>query len=98
MKIDAGWEDAYTVDFTQGGGNGDRPIVVSYSSSPPFTVPKGGGKPTTSALLGTCFRQVEYAGVLTPETTTPCHPLLLASSSIGTIQPQTGRPREFQGF
>lgn len=64
VKIDAGWEDAYTVDFTQGGGNGDRPIVVSYSSSPPFTVPKGGGKPTTSALLGTCFRQVEYAGVL----------------------------------
>ena len=64
VKIDAGWEDAYTVDFTAGGDNGDRPIVVSYSSSPPFTVPKGGDKPTTSALLDTCFRQVEYAGVL----------------------------------
>jgi thiamine transport system substrate-binding protein len=64
VKIDAGWEDAYTVDFTAGGGNGDRPIVVSYSSSPPFTVPKGGDEPTTSALLDTCFRQVEYAGVL----------------------------------
>jgi thiamine transport system substrate-binding protein len=64
VKIDAGWEDAYTVDFTAGGGNGDRPIVVSYSSSPPFTVPKGGDRPTTSALLDTCFRQVEYAGVL----------------------------------
>jgi thiamine transport system substrate-binding protein len=64
IKIDAGWEDAYTVDFTAGGGNGDRPIVVSYSSSPPFTVPKGSDKPTTSALLDTCFRQVEYAGVL----------------------------------
>jgi thiamine transport system substrate-binding protein len=64
VKIDAGWEDAYTVDFTAGGGRGDRPIVVSYSSSPPFTVPKGGDKPTTSALLDTCFRQVEYAGVL----------------------------------
>ena len=64
VKVDAGWEDAYTVDFTQGGGNGDKPIVVSYSSSPPFTVPKGGDKPTTSALLDTCFRQVEYAGVL----------------------------------
>jgi thiamine transport system substrate-binding protein len=37
---------------------------VSYSSSPPFTVPKGGDKPTTSALLDTCFRQVEYAGVV----------------------------------
>ena len=64
VKIDAGWEDAYTVDFTAGGGNGDRPIVVSYSSSPPFTIPKGADEPTTSALLDTCFRQVEYAGVL----------------------------------
>jgi thiamine transport system substrate-binding protein len=64
VKIDAGWEDAYTVDFTAGGGGGDRPIVVSYSSSPPFTVPEGADEPTTSALLDTCFRQVEYAGVL----------------------------------
>lgn len=64
VKVDAGWEDAYTVDFTAGGGNGDRPIVVSYASSPPFTIPEGGDRPTTSALLGTCFRQVEYAGVL----------------------------------
>jgi thiamine transport system substrate-binding protein len=64
VKVDAGWEDAYTVDFTAGGGRGDRPIVVSYSSSPPFTIPKGAEKPTTSALLDTCFRQVEYAGVL----------------------------------
>jgi thiamine transport system substrate-binding protein len=63
-KVDAGWEDAYEVDFTGGGGKGDRPIVVSYASSPPFTIPKGGSKPTTSALLDTCFRQVEYAGVL----------------------------------
>ena len=64
VKVTAGWEDAYTVDFTAGGGNGDRPIVLSYASSPPFTVPEGGDEPTTSALLDTCFRQVEYAGVL----------------------------------
>lgn len=64
VKIDAGWSDAYEVDFTAGGGTGDRPIVVSYSSSPPFTVPEGADEPTTSALLDTCFRQVEYAGVL----------------------------------
>ena len=63
-KITAGWDDAYEVDFTAGGGHGDRPIVVSYDSSPPFTIPKGGDRPTTSALLDTCFRQVEYAGVL----------------------------------
>ncbi|MGI9155378.1 MAG: thiamine ABC transporter substrate-binding protein [Marmoricola sp.] len=64
VKIDAGWSDAYEADFTGGGGKGDRPIVLSYASSPPFTIPKGASKPTTSALLDTCFRQVEYAGVL----------------------------------
>ena len=63
-KVTSGWTDAYTVDFTAGGGDGDRPIVLSYDSSPPFTIPKGADEPTTSALLDTCFRQVEYAGVL----------------------------------
>ncbi len=63
-KVTSGWTDAYTVDFTAGGGGGDRPIVLSYSSSPPFTIPEGGWQPTTSALLDTCFRQTEYAGVL----------------------------------
>jgi thiamine transport system substrate-binding protein len=63
-KITAGWSDAYEVDFTAGGGGGDRPIVLSYASSPPFTIPKGKSAPTTSSLLDTCFRQVEYAGVL----------------------------------
>jgi thiamine transport system substrate-binding protein len=63
-EVTSGWSEAYEVDFTGGGGHGDRPIVVSYSSSPPFTIPKGATRPTTSALLGTCFRQVEYAGVL----------------------------------
>jgi thiamine transport system substrate-binding protein len=63
-KVTSGWSDAYEVDFTAGGGDGDRPIVLSYSSSPPFTVPEGGTEPTTEALLDTCFRQVEYAGVL----------------------------------
>lgn len=62
-KLTDGWSDAYQVDFTQGGGKGDRPIVVSYDSSPAFTVDGKGGT-TTSALLDTCFEQVEYAGVL----------------------------------
>jgi thiamine transport system substrate-binding protein len=62
-KLTSGWSDAYQADFTQGGGKGDRPIVLSYDSSPAFTVDGKGGT-TTSALLDTCFRQVEYAGVL----------------------------------
>jgi thiamine transport system substrate-binding protein len=62
-ELTQGWSDAYEVDFTQGGGNGDRPIVLSYDSSPAFTIDGKGGT-TTSALLDTCYRQVEYAGVL----------------------------------
>ena len=62
-RISAGWTEAYEGDFTAS-GKGDRPIVLSYNTSPPFTIPEGGTRPTTSALLDTCYRQVEYAGVL----------------------------------
>ncbi len=62
--VTEGWSQAYETDFTQGGGHGRLPIVVSYDSSPAFTVPKGAHTSTTRALLDTCFRQVEYAGVL----------------------------------
>ena len=41
-KLTDGWSDAYQVDFTQGGGKGDRPIVLSYDSSPAFTVADDG--------------------------------------------------------
>ncbi|MBD3779985.1 MAG: thiamine ABC transporter substrate-binding protein, partial [Micrococcales bacterium] len=64
LKVAEGWSDAYYTDFSGGGGGGSRPIALSYASSPPETIPEGGGEPTTGALLGTCFRQVEYAGVL----------------------------------
>jgi thiamine transport system substrate-binding protein len=64
-KLTSGWEDAYFVDFTAGGGKAaTRPIVVSYDSSPAFTIDKATGKSTTKALLDTCFRQTEYAGIL----------------------------------
>ena len=59
-----GWSEAYFGEFTQGGEKGTHPIVLSYDSSPAFTVPEGSDESTTQALLGTCFRQVEYAGVL----------------------------------
>ena len=62
------WDAAYYDEFTAGGGEGDRPIVVSYASSPPATIvfaeePKP-ESPTTASLDATCFRQVEFAGVL----------------------------------
>ncbi|CAN5477799.1 thiamine ABC transporter substrate-binding protein [soil metagenome] len=62
-KIAKGWSEGYYGDFTGGGGDGDRPIVLSYDSSPAFTIADDGTS-TTSALLDTCFQQVEYAGVL----------------------------------
>ncbi|MBO3723593.1 thiamine ABC transporter substrate-binding protein [Actinomyces bowdenii] len=63
-RIDAGWTDAYYTDFTAGGGGGAYPIVVSYASSPSYTLTEDKSATTTAALLGTAFRQVEYAGVL----------------------------------
>lgn len=52
-----GWTEAYTVEFSGSSGKGSRPLVVSYSSSPAY-------EHATTALTQTCFRQVEYAGVL----------------------------------
>jgi thiamine transport system substrate-binding protein len=63
VRITSGWTEAYEGDFTAT-GDGDRPVVLSYNTSPPFTIPEDGDRPTTSALLDTCYRQVEYAGVL----------------------------------
>ena len=55
-------------DFTAGGGKGDRPLVVSYATSPPAEIvyaadPKP-TSPSTSVMTDGCYRQVEYAGVL----------------------------------
>ncbi|GAB6940515.1 thiamine ABC transporter substrate-binding protein [Isoptericola variabilis] len=65
VKVAESWEDAYYVDFSGAGEGGQRPIALSYATSPAFTVSDDGKSSTTSAMLDTCFRQVEYAGVLT---------------------------------
>ncbi len=64
VRIEQGWGDAYNGQFTQGGGDGTYPIVLSYSSSPAWTVSEDGESTATAALLDTCSSQVEYAGVL----------------------------------
>ncbi len=64
VAVAAGWSDAYYVDFSGPSSEGDRPLVLSYASSPPSEVPEGSDTAPTGALLDTCFRQVEYAGVL----------------------------------
>ncbi len=68
VLVTSGWTEAYTGAFSGGGGGGTRPIVVSYASSPAvgvfFADPPPADAPT-AALLDGCFRQVEYAGILT---------------------------------
>jgi thiamine transport system substrate-binding protein len=64
VKVDSGWTDAYSVDFSGSTGKGAYPLVVSYASSPPDEVTAGMTSAPTGALLSTCFRQIEYAGVL----------------------------------
>jgi len=63
-----GWEEAYTARFSgAGGGKGERPIVVSYGTSPPAEVMFATTPPKrapTAAVASTCFRQIELAGVL----------------------------------
>ncbi len=71
VKVVDGWEQAYNEEFS-GSSTGkktgaDRPLVVSYASSPPAEVIYADPKPTTAptgVADGTCFRQVEYAGLL----------------------------------
>lgn len=64
VKVAASWEDAYYTDFSGSAGKGNYPIVLSYSSSPADEVDENGNAKTV-ALRKDCFRQIEYAGVLT---------------------------------
>ncbi|MBI4672774.1 MAG: thiamine ABC transporter substrate-binding protein [Chloroflexi bacterium] len=67
VAVSEGWEDAYYTKSTWS-GKGDRPIVVSYATSPAAEVFFSDGKyttPPTGNVLGdsACFRQIEFAGV-----------------------------------
>jgi thiamine transport system substrate-binding protein len=67
VQVVAGWEQAYYDAFSGGSGEGDRPIVVSYASSPPAEVIYAGEPLTeapTAVVTEGCFRQVEFAGIL----------------------------------
>ncbi len=67
VKIVNGWDEAWNTEFT-GAGQGTRPIVVSYSTSPVAVVAFGTDPNATSSsvvsLSQTCFATTEYAGVL----------------------------------
>ena len=63
-----GWTEAYTSEFSGAGNSGSRPLVVSYSSSPPaeiiYAADPAKASVTTSTMTDGCYRQIEYAGVL----------------------------------
>lgn len=61
------WETAYYTNFSRWGG--DHPIVVSYNSSPPFevlgsTTPLSAPQTAVITSDGSCFRQIEFVGIL----------------------------------
>lgn len=68
VTVTSGWEDAYYGEFSGGAtSEGDRPLAVSYASSPPAEViyaePPVDEAPTGVITAG-CYRQVEGAGIL----------------------------------
>jgi thiamine transport system substrate-binding protein len=73
VLVASDWKNAYWGSFTYGsGGEGDRPIVVSYASSPPvevlFAEELFEEAPTAAVVSdGSCFRQIEFVGILIPE-------------------------------
>jgi len=67
VEVVDGWEQAYSTSFSGSAGKGDKPIVVSYGTSPPAEVLGADPKPAmapTAVVPTTCFRQIEFAGVL----------------------------------
>ena len=68
LLVADGWSDAYYGNFTYT-SEGDRPIVVSYASSPPvevlFSEQPFEQAPTAAIVAdGSCFRQIEFVGIL----------------------------------
>lgn len=68
VHVAEGWEEAYYSSFSGAlGSDGDRPIVVSYASSPPAEVVFADppvDEPPTGVIEASCYRQVEAAGIL----------------------------------
>lgn len=67
VEIVDGWDQAYFERFSGPGSNGDKPLVVSYASSPVVEVVNADPQPETpptGVATGTCFRQIEFAGIL----------------------------------
>ena len=68
LLVTNGWEEAYYGSFSVA-SDGERPLVVSYASSPPaefiYADPPVAEAPSASLVgPGMCFRQIEFVGIL----------------------------------
>jgi len=67
VLVSDNWEDAYYNQFSGPASQGDRPIVVSYATSPAAEVVGASPAPETPPTLNIddgCFRQIEFVGLL----------------------------------
>ncbi len=68
VRVVDGWEQAYFGEFSgAGGGEGERPLVVSYATSPVAEIVFAEEPPATAptgVIEATCYRQIEFAGIL----------------------------------
>jgi thiamine transport system substrate-binding protein len=65
VLVTDGWSEAYYAEFTTHGG--ERPLIVSYASSPPaevFFADDEVDAAPTGVIEASCFRQIEFAGIL----------------------------------
>lgn len=65
VEVTSGWTEAYNESF--GAGKGPRSVVTSYATSPAadlmFADPPV-SEPTIGVIEDSCFRQIEFAGIL----------------------------------
>jgi thiamine transport system substrate-binding protein len=70
VLVTTGWSEGYYGHFSAAAEEGTRPLIVSYASSPPaeiYYAETALVEPPTAAITapGTCFRQIEFVGILT---------------------------------
>ncbi|HEY7705234.1 MAG TPA: thiamine ABC transporter substrate-binding protein [Acidimicrobiia bacterium] len=72
VEVSPSWDDAYYSRFSA--HDGDRPLVVSYASSPPAEViyaTQPMSDAPTGVITAGCYRQVEFAGILAGTSSEP---------------------------
>ena len=67
LVIGNSWSSTYYTNFSAASGNGEQPMVVSYTTSPAaeYIYSETGDAPTDSITSdGMCYRSIEFCGIL----------------------------------